>query len=389
MTIDELFHLQFPIPHWNTRFANVIVSLYLLLNENENRYKQYQTLPDDELKRQLLSLFQADRSIKIEISSMLDHKLKQLVSSITEIGNSDTLIEELQACYQRFTPQDGEFKTKNLLNLLSAMAKGILQNELSGLDDRSINGKPDKLLFIPCAGFGDLGYEIGWKNTLSYEGYHLTHELGTKLAKLKQLTSQYHNRYCLYRPLETPVNADLIILTLDNTVPISNRQQQTLEQANFRIDAIPASCDTVSNWIQLGLFHLNPTGKMLVSSNSSWLSDRKSQQLRQYLVQQNLVETIMVLPRVFNQDARQRKIVMVLNKNKAVNHQNSIGFLDAFDLATSEKHLAADQCFPTSGIETLVNLAVDHKSPNDLVTKASIDQILAIKCNLNPKRYIA
>lgn len=396
MTISELFYLQCPIPHWDTRFANVIVSLYLLLNENEAVYRQYQAQPDHELKRQLLTEFQADRSVKIEISSMLDHKLKQLLSAITEIGSPDELIEGLQTCYQEFAPMDGEFKTKNLVNLLATMARRILE-EPSKITDKynedhspdTTNSTSDKLLFIPCAGFGDLGYEIGWTNTLSYEGYHLTHELGTKLARLKQFTSQYHNRYCLYRPLETTVNADLIILTLDNAVPISNRQLQTLQQANFRIDAIPASCDTVSNWIQLGLFHLNPTGKILVSSNTSWLSDRKSQKLRQYLVQQNLIETIMVLPRTFNRDARQRKIIMILNKNKAVNRQNHIGFLDAFELTMSQKHLGANQCLPTSRIETLINLVLVHESPNDLVTKVSLDQILAIKCNLNPKRYIA
>lgn len=364
----KLFALATPLLHWNTDFAYTIAKLYCVAKEDRDVWGKLATLDAVQNKQCLLDYFCNEKLVQRFLNLIAECNLKKLVDAISSNHDAAFFIEDMRQYYLDRIRLD-EFKNRNLVNLYRAIANRIDATHPSRLLD-------------PMASVGCFGYAIGWNETILYESDPKTQRLGETLAQLQAFNCKFEYARPLYKPLENSVNADLVILTpnASNQI-IKPHLLELLGRANFKISAIRTKRSEISYWIQYGLFQANSCGRVLVFAKDSWLSNGRNTSIRRYLINNDLVESMTLLPESFHPDAG-RYVSVMLNKHK---HKVDSGFIKFINARNHGIDGDRNTMHSDAQIQSLANLVVGN-SQDSQIQKIPISDITESGFDLSPTR---
>jgi type I restriction enzyme M protein len=147
-------------------------------------------------------------------------------------------------------------------------------------------------------------------------------------------------------------------------------------------DRIPESIE--SHVIKKGIESLTPDGKLILIIPSGFLTSHKDKQLKEWLINSNLLETIVSLPgRTLNNTAISISI-LVINKNK---NTDLITLINGTECVKNNKENALQGRSSHSALdnEKLINLI--RKDDPKVSVNITSERIKKDEYNLNPSRY--
>jgi len=150
-------------------------------------------------------------------------------------------------------------------------------------------------------------------------------------------------------------------------------------------DKLPSSASDAL-WIQFALFNANESGRVILVLPHGWtFRGGYDAKLRKYLLDNDLIESLVALPGGIHNFTQIPSMILVLNKDKNENQQGCVNFIDASDLGVRAKrnfHL------PQADLDLLVSLMRCEKE-HDLLKRVLLPEIYQNNYNLNIKQYFA
>jgi type I restriction enzyme M protein len=210
-------------------------------------------------------------------------------------------------------------------------------------------------------------------------------KLGKKLLSLKGIPASYQLQNSLLNGLS--VKADLAIMTPPFAVRYTTEQIKEIEQVGFTLldNKIPQSASDAL-WIQHALFHTNDRGKAILITPTGWLfRGGYDAQLRNYLLDHDLIEAIIALPPGLLEGTSIPCVIVVLNKSKKRNDQGCITFIDATEMG---KRIKRQAVLDDNDIEHIAALATKQRVDDEHAKNVILPEIYKADNNLNVAKYI-
>jgi len=171
----------------------------------------------------------------------------------------------------------------------------------------------------------------------------------------------------------------------------SNYENDPYERFSERGGFAPASSGDWA-WLQHVVASLTESGKAAVvidtgaaSRGSGNEGENKEKMIRKWFVDQDLVESVILLPDNLFYNTTAAGLIMVLNRRKPESRRNKVIFINAsaqFSKGKPKNYL------PEEGIKLLVEAFRNGQDTINLVKVAAKDEIIANDYNLSPARYI-
>ncbi len=359
-TSEDNYLILFLLVFYNKRFdPNGITSKYQLLqiikgpayylsNENSSHY------------------FKICGYFEYQIEKLSEEGFKQLLSVLSEIDRIE-LKNNFEEIYDHFlqliTLSQGRFSDETLL-----------PNELIQLMWNLAEPSPKAKIFNPFARLACFGVSLPvYQNYYGQEENLKTWALGFLrfLAYGKTDFDNYKQENSLLSWPDSSKKFDYVISVPPLGMRLGNQHQEI--EPDFR---------TIEQFlVEKSLRSLNPTGKLIALFSQSFLtSGSHNYRLRERLVEEDLIETIISLPGGILPNTNISTVIVVLSKAKK--HTNKVQFVDASKHITSkgprEKVL--------SNI-SLINLIHSNNSDNNVIRIVDNEQIRNNDFNLSVARY--
>lgn len=171
----------------------------------------------------------------------------------------------------------------------------------------------------------------------------------------------------------------------------SNYENDPYERFSERGGFAPASSGDWA-WLQHVVASLTESGKAAVvidtaaaSRGSGNEGENKEKMIRKWFVDQDLVESVILLPDNLFYNTTAAGLIMVLNRKKPESRCNKVIFINAsaqFSKGKPKNYL------PEEGIKLVVEAFRNGQDTINLVKVAAKDEIIANDYNLSPARYV-
>lgn len=174
---------------------------------------------------------------------------------------------------------------------------------------------------------------------------------------------------------------DLVITTPPFGGKINPNAMKNTPYLRQLFKAMPTNASD-SAWIQQALYQLNDTGKAFIQIPSGWLfRGGYDLALRTELLENDWIDTIVLLPNGFMQHSKIETVLLVLNKGEK--KHNGIKFID---ISKFVKRSALRSIIPQEVVEHIA--AVFHgQDDHDICKIVTIDEIRSNDMNLSFNKY--
>lgn len=174
---------------------------------------------------------------------------------------------------------------------------------------------------------------------------------------------------------------DLVVTTPPFGERINPNAMKNTPYLRQLFKAMPTNASD-SAWIQQALYQLNDTGKAFIQIPSGWLfRGGYDLALRTELLENDWIDTIVLLPNGFMQHSKIETVLLVLNKGEK--KHNGIKFID---ISKFVKRSALRSIIPQEVVEHIA--AVFHgQDDHDICKIVTIDEIRSNDMNLSFNKY--
>lgn len=303
----------------------IILAIAVVSKVNPKGFESLYKEPKSNQKDHLLNQVNTNKQlIAMQSLSCLERDylnadiLQEIIYAIYECENKADLAKQILATIE----QTGRFDTGKFLSVTS-LAK-LLKQLVGGIDTKKV--------FDGAAGICNITSLLNCKELVLEDISKTTRDFGLNILTLKGINADYKNNDSLLNA-EKSHNADIVVTQPPFALRLSTAQQQLFSKSKFLSfdhgKKIPASANDAL-WIQHALFHLNSTGKAYILMTQGWLfRGGYDAKLRNYLLDNDLIETLIGLPAGLIMNTSIATMIVILNKNKANEKRGGIDFLDA------------------------------------------------------------
>jgi type I restriction enzyme M protein len=224
---------------------------------------------------------------------------------------ADKLILEFQKNAQRY---NGTFTEQVIVQIIKALIG----------DTRQLT------IYDAAAGWCSFVSQINSNKLFLHDINARTAGIGKSILFLKNIAFEYHILDSLSSDKKS-YNADLVFIEPPWGVRFTPQTLDKIKEAKYiqlkNNKRIPTSAND-SLWIQHSLYHLNNNGRAIMLLPQGWLfRGGYDAELRNYLIESDLIETIIGLPSGLLKISSIPTILIIFNKNKR--YKNIINFIDA------------------------------------------------------------
>ena len=137
---------------------------------------------------------------------------------------------------------------------------------------------------------------------------------------------------------------------------------------------------------QLGLYHLKPTGKAIVTATAGALYRSSDSKIREKMIMQDLIEAVILLPAHLYKTTAINTAIIVFNKQKPPITQNKVIFVNATqDYINLQK---GKRVIPEANMQKIIQAVLEEKDQEGFSTRVDLETISQNDFNLNPSVYI-
>jgi type I restriction enzyme M protein len=212
--------------------------------------------------------------------------------------------------------------------------------------------------------------------------------LGSSILLLKGIEYDYVcNDSLVY--LQPSACADLAVSQPPFGLRLSTENLSRIEGSKLlqfgQTERLPRSASDAL-WIQQALYHTHETGKALILLSQGWtFRGGYDAKLREFLIDNDLIQTIIVLPAGLLSFTHIPSTILILNKSKPENQKNRICFIDVSQRSEAE---ASNKALQADEIEKIVRLANDAVQKTPISATVKLPDIYQNGCNLSIGLYV-
>lgn len=180
---------------------------------------------------------------------------------------------------------------------------------------------------------------------------------------------------------ELSKGVDLVVTTPPFGERINPNAMKNTPYLRQLFKAMPTNASD-SAWIQQALYQLNETGKAFIQIPSGWLfRGGYDLALRTELLENDWIDTIILLPKGFMQHSKIETVLLVLNKGEK--QHNGIKFID---ISKFVKRSALRSIIPQEAVDYIT--AIFHGKVDEEICKiVTVDEIRSNDMNLSFNKY--
>ncbi|MCG2609061.1 SAM-dependent methyltransferase [Acinetobacter sp. SM34] len=332
----------------------------------------------------LLRLNKQDTVDQLKLKTASDEKLQWFNSNLFTVSSA-----QLQEIIQFFVDlnrsnSDYEIQVFTMLKelYLSLKFESIDSEVISNIFKKMVGSCKGKTLYDGACGLGVTSIALQAEKTILRDINTTTTGIASILADLASMNVDIKRSDSLVDN-EVSHGVDLVV----SNPPIGVRVQSQLVSGNeylkeqFIQAKIPSSASE-SLWIQQALYQLNAQGKAYLLIIPGWLfRGGYDAELREKLVEKNLVESVTLLPAGTLLNSAVEMSILVLNKAK---DSHDIRLVDGrnFGVKKRGKLVLTDE-----ETQHIVNLINGHDTVSNLVKDVSIQEVRSKKYSLHCSEY--
>jgi type I restriction enzyme M protein len=240
-----------------------------------------------------------------------------------------------------------------------------------------------------AAGLGRLAAHVPHKDLVLADINRSVWSLGTKLLLLQDIVANYQLRDSLVAK-STSVQADLVVMQPPWSVRLSPPQLKEVAKAPYIVtdkgQRLPTSAGDAL-WVQLALYNANDSGKVLLVLPPGYLfRGGYDAKCRAYLLEHDLVETVVALPDRLHANTAIPTVLLFLNKAKSKEQTGVVRFVDASHLGAMKK---LQRVFSQEDIVEIVDLIKGHRPTSKHYEEVLLPNIHKNNNILNVRHYIS
>ncbi len=274
-----------------------------------------------------------------------------------------------------------------------------------------LDPQPGMEVYDPCAGSGGLLIKVYLRfkekygsdlkvKPLKFYGQEILHTTYA-MAKMNVFIHNMEAEIVLGDTMKNPkfLNSDGSLRKFDLVVanPMWNQKfpQSVYENDSYNrfVFGYPPSNSADWAWIQHMYTSLNDNGRMAVvldtgavSRGSGNTGKDRERDIRKEFVEQDLVETVILLPENLFYNTTAPGIILVINKNKSEERKNKILLINASQLYEKGR---PKNYLPDESIAKVANIYLDWKEEESISKIITTDEARRNDYNLSPSRYVA
>ena len=332
----------------------------------------------------LLRLNKQDTVEQLKLKIASDEKLQWFNSNLFTV--SSTQLQEIMQFFVelRHSNLDYEIQVLTMLtNLyLSLKLENIDSEVVTNIFNKLVGSCKDKILYDGACGLALTPIALQAEKTILRDINTTAIGIASILANLAGIEVNIKRSDSLVEN-EASHGVDLVV----SNPPIGLRVQSQLVSGNeylkeqFIQAKIPSSASE-SLWIQQALYQLNDQGKAYLLIIPGWLfRGGYDAELREKLVEKNLVESVTLLPAGTLLNSAVEMSLLVLNKAK---DSHDIRLVDGRNLGVKRR---GKLVLTDEEVQHIVNLINGHDTDSNLVKDVSIQEVRSKKYSLHCSEY--
>lgn len=332
----------------------------------------------------LLRLNKQDTVEQLKLKIASDEKLQWFNSNLFTV--SSTQLQEIMQFFVelRHSNLDYEIQVLTMLtNLyLSLKLENIDSEVVTNIFNKLVGSCKGKILYDGACGLALTPIALQAEKTILRDINTTAIGIASILANLAGIEVNIKRSDSLVEN-EASHGVDLVV----SNPPIGLRVQSQLVSGNeylkeqFIQAKIPSSASE-SLWIQQALYQLNDQGKAYLLIIPGWLfRGGYDAELREKLVEKNLVESVTLLPAGTLLNSAVEMSLLVLNKAK---DSHDIRLVDGRNLGVKRR---GKLVLTDEEVQHIVNLINGHDTDSNLVKDVSIQEVRSKKYSLHCSEY--
>lgn len=332
----------------------------------------------------LLRLNKQDTVEQLKLKTASDEKLQWFNSNLFTV--SSTQLQEIIQFFLDFHSSNADYEILVFTMLkelyLSLKFESIDSEMISNIFKKMVGSCKGKTLYDGACGLGVTSIALQAEKTILRDINATTIGIASILADLAGIEVDIKRSDSLVEN-EASHGVDLVV----SNPPIGVRVQSQLVSGNeylkeqFIQAKIPSSASE-SLWIQQALYQLNDQGKAYLLIIPGWLfRGGYDAELREKLVEKNLVESVTLLPAGTLLNSPVEMSILVLNKAK---DSHEIRLVDSRNLGVKKR---GKLVLTDEEIQHIVNLINGHDTESNLVKDISIQEVRSKKYSLHCSEY--
>lgn len=332
----------------------------------------------------LLRLNKQDTVEQLKLKTASDEKLQWFNSNLFTVSSAQLqeIIQFFVELHHSNSDYDIQILTMLTEQYLSLKSESIDSEVITNIFKKMVGSCKGKTLYDGACGLGITPIALQAEKTILRDINTTTIGIASILADLAGIEVDIKRSNSLVDN-EVSHGVDLVV----SNPPISVRVQSQLLSGNeylkeqFIQAKIPSSASE-SLWIQQALYQLNDQGKAYLLIIPGWLfRGGYDAELREKLVEKNLVESVTLLPAGTLLNSAVEMSLLVLNKAKA---SHDIRLVDGRNFGTKKrvKLVLSDE-----QTQQLVNLIHGDDAKSNLVKDVSIQEVRSKKYSLHCSEY--
>ncbi|MCA4789741.1 N-6 DNA methylase [Acinetobacter towneri] len=332
----------------------------------------------------LLRLNKQDTVEQLKLKTASDEKLQWFNSNLFTV--SSTQLQEIIKFFLDLHSSNSDYDLQMLTMLtelyLSLKFESIDSEVIRNIFKKMVGSCKGKTLYDGACGLGITPIALQAEKTILRDINTTAIGIASILANLAGIEVNIKRSDSLVEN-EASHGVDLVV----SNPPIGLRVQSQLVSGNeylkeqFIQAKIPSSASE-SLWIQQALYQLNDQGKAYLLIIPGWLfRGGYDAELREKLVEKNLVESVTLLPAGTLLNSAVEMSLLVLNKAK---DSHDIRLVDGRNLGVKRR---GKLVLTDEEIQHIVNLINGHDTDSNLVKDVSIQEVRSKKYSLHCSEY--
>lgn len=321
-----------------------------------------QFLSDTDLK--FIHSLVTDKLDEVEFSILL----RALIDAFMSYGNAEEYGKAVAQVLPEVLADDFHYEIFSSNECLATLVKALI-------GDQQVNR-----FYDGASGIGLIASKINAQDYYLRDINQLPLAMAEVLFKLagKKLNCQLQDSLT---ENELSNEVDLVVTTPPFGARINPNAMKNTPYLRQLFKAMPTNASD-SAWIQQALYQLNDTGKAFIQIPSGWLfRGGYDLALRTELLENDWIDTIVLLPNGFMQHSKIETVLLVLNKGEK--KHNGIKFID---ISKFVKRSALRSIIPQEVVEHIA--AVFHgQDDHDICKIVTIDEIRSNDMNLSFNKY--